>query len=89
MVATVLLLALVAIASITDLLWHKIYNWTTYSGIVATSDSVILDSALRVCDLPRMVLEECFRFTPPALPDFPGPFPSGPGQSSGSENPGS
>ena len=35
MVATVLLLALVAIASITDLLWHKIYNWTTYSGIVA------------------------------------------------------
>ena len=39
MVATVLLLALVAIASVTDLLWHKIYNWTTYSGIVAAFGS--------------------------------------------------
>ena len=35
MVATVLLLALVAVAAITDLLRHKIYNWTTYSGILA------------------------------------------------------
>jgi Flp pilus assembly protein protease CpaA len=39
MVATVLLLALVAVASITDLLWHKIYNWTTYSGILAAFGS--------------------------------------------------
>ncbi len=39
MVATVLLLALVAVASVTDLLWHKIYNWTTYSGIVAAFGS--------------------------------------------------
>ena len=34
MVATVLLLALVLIAAITDLLWRKIYNWTTYPGIL-------------------------------------------------------
>ena len=60
-----------------------------YDGIVATSDSVILDSALRVCDLPRIVLEESFRFTPAALPDFQGPFPSEPARWSGSENPGS
>ncbi len=32
MVATVLLLVLVSVASITDFLRHKIYNWTTYSG---------------------------------------------------------
>ncbi len=41
MVATVLLLALVAVASVTDLLWHKIYNWTTYSGIVAAFGSSV------------------------------------------------
>ncbi len=34
MLATVLLLALVSIASVTDLLRHKIYNWTTYSGML-------------------------------------------------------
>ena len=35
MVATYLLLGLVLIAAITDLRQHKIYNWTTYPGIVA------------------------------------------------------
>jgi prepilin peptidase CpaA len=35
MLATVLLLALVSVAAVTDLHRHKIYNWTTYSGILA------------------------------------------------------
>jgi prepilin peptidase CpaA len=35
MLATVLLLGLVLVASITDLRRHKIYNWTTYSGMIA------------------------------------------------------
>lgn len=35
MLATVLLLGLVSVASVTDLLRHKIYNWTTYSGMLA------------------------------------------------------
>ena len=35
MVATVLLLGLVLTAAVTDLRRHKIYNWTTYSGILA------------------------------------------------------
>jgi prepilin peptidase CpaA len=35
MLATALLLVLVLIATATDLHSHKIYNWTTYSGIVA------------------------------------------------------
>ncbi|MEN6497267.1 MAG: A24 family peptidase [Thermoguttaceae bacterium] len=35
MVTTSLLLLLLAIASVTDILGHKIYNWTTYSGILA------------------------------------------------------
>lgn len=35
MLATVLLLASVLTAAITDVRRHKIYNWTTYSGILA------------------------------------------------------
>jgi prepilin peptidase CpaA len=35
MLATVLLLGLLTVASVTDLLRHKIYNWTTYTGILA------------------------------------------------------
>jgi len=35
MPATVVLLLLVLVASVTDLLRHKIYNWTTYPGILA------------------------------------------------------
>ncbi len=34
MIATVLLFALVSVATATDLARHKIYNWTTYSGIL-------------------------------------------------------
>jgi len=35
MLVTVVLLALILVASITDLSRHKIYNWTTYPGILA------------------------------------------------------
>src|SRR3990167_5527375 len=35
MVAKVLLLGLLAVATATDLLRHRIYNWTTYPGILA------------------------------------------------------
>ena len=35
MLATVLLLTLLVVASFTDLRWHKIYNWTTYPGMLA------------------------------------------------------
>jgi Flp pilus assembly protein protease CpaA len=35
MLVTVLLLGLVSVAAATDLAWHKIYNWTTYPGILA------------------------------------------------------
>jgi prepilin peptidase CpaA len=35
MIATVLLLGLLAVATATDLLRHRIYNWTTYPGILA------------------------------------------------------
>ncbi len=35
MVATVLLVGLLSVATATDVVRHKIYNWTTYSGILA------------------------------------------------------
>ena len=35
MLAMVLLLGLLSVATATDLLRHKIYNWTTYPGILA------------------------------------------------------
>ena len=35
MLSTVLLLGLTLVAAVTDLLRHKIYNWNTYSGILA------------------------------------------------------
>ena len=35
MLATILLLGLVLVAAVTDLLRRKVYNWTTYGGIVA------------------------------------------------------
>ncbi|HLJ11186.1 MAG TPA: A24 family peptidase [Planctomycetaceae bacterium] len=33
--STVLLLGLTATAAVTDIVYHKIYNWTTYPGIAA------------------------------------------------------
>ena len=35
MLATLLLVGLILVAAVTDLLRHKIYNWTTYPGILA------------------------------------------------------
>ena len=35
MLSTVMLLALTLVAAATDVLWKKIYNWNTYSGILA------------------------------------------------------
>jgi hypothetical protein len=46
------------------------YPLKGYEGIVATSDSVILDSAQRIVDLPRSVLERGFDFIPPLLIDL-------------------
>ena len=34
MICTALLLVLLSIATVTDIRWRKIFNWTTYSGIV-------------------------------------------------------
>jgi len=51
------------------------YPLKSYHGIVASSDSVVLDSAARICDLPFLVLTNSFQFTPPALPDLPVPAP--------------
>ena len=35
MLVTVLLLGFVSVAAVTDIARHKIYNWTTYSGMLA------------------------------------------------------
>ncbi|MGD0725550.1 MAG: DUF434 domain-containing protein [Spirochaetia bacterium] len=46
------------------------YPLKAYEGIVASSDSVILDSAPRILDLPRAVMQRSFRFIPPLLHDL-------------------
>jgi prepilin peptidase CpaA len=46
MIATLLLLALTTIAAVTDVRWRKIYNHTTYPGIVAAVLLATLQSAL-------------------------------------------
>jgi hypothetical protein len=51
------------------------YPLKSFDGLVASSDSVILDAAVRVVDMPRCVLERAFGFTPPPLADL---FPSAP-----------
>lgn len=47
MVATILLLGLVLVATTTDLARHKIYNWTTYSGMIAALGLSAAGSLLR------------------------------------------
>jgi hypothetical protein len=39
----------------------------SYAGVVASSDSIVLDAARRVFDLPRFTLLERFAFNPPHL----------------------
>lgn len=46
------------------------YPLKTYDGVVASSDSIILDSAALVFDLPRHVLQSSFSFTPMSLRDL-------------------
>jgi len=46
MVATVLVLGLLVVAAATDLRWHKIYNATTYPGILAACGLNALGSLL-------------------------------------------
>jgi len=52
------------------------YPLKSYSGIVASSDSVILDSAGMVFDLPRFVVQAAFDVTPPDLDGLPASFPT-------------
>jgi prepilin peptidase CpaA len=47
MLATILLLGLVLVAALTDLRWHKIYNATTYPGILAALGLNAVGSLLR------------------------------------------
>ena len=58
----------------------------SYEGVVASSDSVILDCAHEVFDLPRCVAQARFHFTPPSLAMLPVSFPKVFGQSSWIEN---
>ena len=55
------------------------YPLKSHLGIVASSDSVVLDAASRVLDLSRCVLEDSFGFTTPDVHDL---FPSTPGEPS-------
>ncbi len=49
------------------------YPLKEYAGIVASSDSAILERCTRVLDLARVVLSARFGFTPPSVHDlFPG-----------------
>ncbi|HVP19534.1 MAG TPA: DUF434 domain-containing protein [Spirochaetia bacterium] len=64
------------------------YPLKCYQGVVASSDSVILDSAEKVLDLPRFVVSTSFHFNPPSLAELPSSFPKGFGRLSGSESPG-
>jgi len=65
------------------------YPLKSYEGVVASSDSVILDSAARILDLPRFALETGFGFTPPLLRDLGSASPSRSGRSSETGTPGS
>ncbi len=43
------------------------YELKVYNGVVASSDSVIIDRADRILDLPRFVLKRLYSFEPPDL----------------------
>ena len=44
-----------------------------FDGVVASSDSAVLDACRQAIDLPRAVLQERFSFSPPTVHDlFPG-----------------
>lgn len=50
MVTTTILLILLGIASVTDVFGHRIYNWNTYSGILAAWGLSALGMALEASD---------------------------------------
>jgi len=64
------------------------YFLKAYDGIVASSDSVIIDSARRIIDLPRLVLERAFSVTLPRVHELFAPAPERSPRLSGSEIPG-
>jgi hypothetical protein len=64
------------------------YPLKSFDGLVASSDSAVMDRVSRVIDLPRCVLERAFGFTPLPLADLYPAALSGPGQSPSSESPG-
>jgi hypothetical protein len=51
------------------------YPLKRYDGVVATSDSAILDAATRIIDLPRHALEHAYGYSPPPLSQW---LPSSP-----------
>ncbi len=63
MLMTLLLLGFVLWATVTDLLRHKIYNWTTYAGIVTAVASSVAGALLfgeeRIQNLGLIPLSEC------------------------------
>ncbi len=46
MLWTALMLVWTTVAAVTDVLWHKIYNWNTYSGILLALGGSALGTAL-------------------------------------------
>jgi hypothetical protein len=64
--------ALAAVSAVTDVvLAHSAdYPLKKYDGIVASSDSTIMDRAGRIVDLAGLVLRREFGFTPPPLEDL-------------------
>jgi hypothetical protein len=59
----------------------------TYDGIIASSDSVILDAAAKIFDLPRCILRFRYSFTPLPLRSLDRLDPGGSGRLFESENP--
>jgi len=63
-------LSSLGIPSVVELSHSADYPLKRYTGIVASSDSVIVDHAAHVFDLARFTLERGFGFTPPRLEEL-------------------
>jgi hypothetical protein len=59
------------------------YPLKSHTGIVASSDSIVIDAASRIIDLARCVLERAFAFKAPALHELFPSSPEAPSQSPG------
>jgi prepilin peptidase CpaA len=73
MVTTALLLALLSVATVTDLRWRKIYNWNTYAGILLAMGLNGLATLLRI-DAVRGTADQIARYGFVGLPDSGGGF---------------